>query len=46
MFHSAVEAALNLVRDHGPFDANAIARVDTMPIIWTCRTVDLDWQGN
>lgn len=26
--HSAVEAALNLVRDHGPFDANAIARVD------------------
>ncbi len=26
--HSAVEAALNLVRRHGPFDARAVARVD------------------
>ena len=29
--HSAVEAALNLVRRHGPFDARAIAHVDS----WT-----------
>ena len=29
--HAAVEAALNLVRRHGPFDSRAIARVDS----WT-----------
>jgi 2-methylcitrate dehydratase PrpD len=29
--HPAVDAALTLVRDHGPFDARAIARVDS----WT-----------
>lgn len=29
--HAAVEAALNLVREHGPFDADAVARVDS----WT-----------
>ena len=29
--HAAVEAALNLVRRHGPFDARAVARVDS----WT-----------
>lgn len=29
--HAAVEAALNLVRQHGPFDSRAIARVDS----WT-----------
>lgn len=29
--HAAVEAALNLVRRHGPFDAGALARVDS----WT-----------
>jgi len=29
--HAAVEAALNLARRHGPFDARAIARVDS----WT-----------
>jgi 2-methylcitrate dehydratase PrpD len=27
--HAAVEAALNLVRRHGPFDARALARVDS-----------------
>jgi 2-methylcitrate dehydratase PrpD len=27
--HSAVEAALNLVRRHGPFDTGKIARIDT-----------------
>ena len=29
--HAAVEAALNLVREHGTFDASAVARVDS----WT-----------
>jgi 2-methylcitrate dehydratase PrpD len=28
--HSAVEATLNLVRRHGPFDARAIARIDSL----------------
>jgi len=27
--HSAVEATLNLVRRHGPFDARAVARIDS-----------------
>jgi len=28
--HSAVEATLNLVRQHGPFDAAAVARIDSL----------------
>ena len=28
--HSAVEATLNLVRRHGPFDARAVARIDSL----------------
>ena len=27
--HSAVEATLNLVRQHGPFDVNSVARIDS-----------------
>jgi 2-methylcitrate dehydratase PrpD len=27
--HSAIEATLNLVRRHGPFDASAVARIDS-----------------